>query len=222
MTELWLPVTLVAYGGVVALRRRARSPLLNPTLVTIALLGAVLAASGRSYDEYVAGTTPLSGLLAPAIAALAVPLHRERAMLRRHARPLVLGAALGAASAAAVGYAGSLLLQLTPAWSLALTSRSATSPISIALAGELHGAAALSAVVSILAGIAGAMLGPRWLDLLRVRHPLARGLAHGVASHGIGTARMVEESRLAGATAAIGMALGAVLLAVGLPLLWRP
>ncbi|MET0819301.1 MAG: hypothetical protein ABWZ67_17165 [Solirubrobacteraceae bacterium] len=28
---------------------------------------------------------------------------------------------------------------------------------------------------------AGATLGPGWLDLVRVRHPLARGLAHGVA-----------------------------------------
>jgi putative effector of murein hydrolase len=32
---------------------------------------------------------------------------------------------------------------------------------------------------------------------------------------------MVEEDRLAGAAAAIGMALGGVILAVGLPLLWR-
>jgi hypothetical protein len=52
---------------------------------------------------------------------------------------------------------------------LALTSRSATAPISIALAGELHGA-------------------------------------------GIGTARMLAETRLAGATAAVGMALVAVAL----------
>jgi putative effector of murein hydrolase len=31
---------------------------------------------------------------------------------------------------------------------------------------------------------------------------------------------MVEESRLAGATAAVGMALGGVIFAFGLPLLW--
>ena len=65
----------------------------------------------------------------------------------------------------------------------------------------------------------GATLGPRWLDLVRVRDPLARGLAHGIASHGIGTARMLDETRLAGATAAMGMALGGVIVAVALPLL---
>jgi putative effector of murein hydrolase len=220
VAEFWLPLTPAAYGAALLLRRRTGSPLLNPTLLTIGLLGALLLATGVSYDEYAGATSPISVFLAPAIAALAVPLHRERATLRRFARPLLLGAVLGALAAAAVGDLAALALHLAPAWSLALTARSATSPISIALADELQGAAALSAVVSILAGVLGATFGPRWLDVVRVRHPLARGLAHGVASHGIGTARMVEEDRLAGATAAVGMALGGVLFAVGLPLLW--
>jgi putative effector of murein hydrolase len=220
VAEPWIPVTVAAYGLALLLHRRTRSPLLNPTLLTIAALGALLLAADVPYEDYAGATSPLSAFLAPAIAALAVPLHRERATLRRFARPLVLGVLAGAVTAAAVGYLAALALHLAPAWSLALTARSATSPISIALAGELHGAAALSAVVSILAGVVGATVGPRWLDAVQVRHPLARGLAHGVASHGIGTARMVEESRLAGATAAVGMALGGVLFAFGLPLLW--
>jgi putative effector of murein hydrolase len=149
-------------------RRRTSTPLLNPTLVTIVLVGGLLVASGASYGEYASATSPLTMLLAPAVAALAIPLHRERDMLRRYAKPLALGAGLGALTAAAVGYAGALALHLAPAWSLALTSRSATSPISIALASELHGAAALSAVVSILAGVLGATIGPRWLDLVLV------------------------------------------------------
>jgi len=221
VVELWLPATAAAYGAALLLRRRFRTPLLNPTLFAIAALGALLATTGVPYDAYAAATSPLTALLGPAVVALAVPLHRERELLRRHALPLALGAGLGAATAIGVGWAGSLALQLAPDWALAVSSRSATSPISIALAGELHGAAALSAVISILAGVAGATLGPRWLDLVRVRDPLARGLAHGIASHGIGTARMLEETRLAGATAAVGMALGGVLVAVGLPLVWR-
>jgi LrgB-like family len=60
----------------------------------------------------------------------------------------------------------------------------------------------------------------RRLDLIRVRHPPARGLAHGVASHGIGTVRMLDETRLAGATAAVGMGLGGAVVALVLPLLW--
>jgi putative effector of murein hydrolase len=180
VAELWIAVTAGAYGVALLLRRRVTSPLLNPTLVAMAALAAVLVATGVPYASYASGTS----------------------------------------CAIAVGAAAATLMHLAPAWTLALTSRSATAPISIALAGELHGAAALSAVLSVLAGVAGATLGPRWLDLVRVRHPLARGLAHGVTSHGIGTARMLDETRLAGATAAVGMALGGVLVALALPLLW--
>jgi putative effector of murein hydrolase len=218
MVELiWLPVTAAAY---VIASRLPRRPLLNPTLVAMAALVATLLVTGVPYASYASGTTPLTALLGPAVVALAVPLHRERETLRRHARTIGLGAAAGASCAIAVGLAAAAVMHLAPAWALALTSRSATAPISIALAGELHGAAALSAVLSVLAGVAGATLGPRWLDLVRVRHPLARGLAHGVASHGIGTARMLDETRLAGATAAVGMALGGVMVAFAVPLVY--
>jgi putative effector of murein hydrolase len=214
---IWLPVTAAAYGLALLLPRR---PWFNPTLIAMAALVMTLLATGVPYSTYSRGTSALTALLGPAVVALAVPLHRERETLRRHAGTIALGAAAGASCAIAVGFAAAAVLHLAPAWSLALTSRSATAPISIALAGELHGAAALSAVLSILAGVAGATLGPRWLDLLRVRHPIARGLAHGVTSHGIGTARMLAETRLAGATAAVGMALGGAMVAFALPLLY--
>ncbi|MCW3001379.1 MAG: LrgB family protein [Conexibacter sp.] len=218
--ELWLPATVGAYLIGILVRRRWSWPVLQPTLIAMAVLGAGLVATRVPYAHYVAVTSPLSAFLGPAIVALAVPLHRERETLVRHARPLLLGALLGAASAILVGWLAGRLLHLTPAWSLALTSRSATSPISIALAGELHGTAALSAVLSILSGVVGAVVGPAWLTLVRVHHPLARGLAHGVTSHGIGTARMLEESGLAGATATVGMALGGLIVALALPLVW--
>ena len=214
---IWLPVTALAY---VAATRLPRRPLLNPTLIAMAALVGTLLLTGVPYAEYAHGTGPLSALLGPAVVALAVPLHRERETLRRHAGTIALGAGAGASCAIAVGLAAAAVMHLAPAWALALSSRSATAPISIALAGELHGAAALSAVLSVLAGVAGAALGPRWLDLVRVRHPLARGLAHGVASHGIGTARMLDETRLAGATAAVGMALGGAMVALALPLVY--
>lgn len=217
---LWLPATLAVYAAAVLLRRRVRSPLLNPTLLAIAALVAVLAVADVEYDNFDDGTALITALLGPAVVALAVPLHRERATLVRHARALALGALAGAGSGILVGWAAAELLGLSPSWALAVESRHATSPIAIAIADELGGAAALSAVVSILTGVAGATLGPAWLTLLGIRHPLARGLAHGVASHGIGTARMLEDGELEGASASVGMGLAGVLVAVLLPFGW--
>ncbi|HWE08897.1 MAG TPA: LrgB family protein [Solirubrobacteraceae bacterium] len=220
MTELLLPLTAAVYVAALWLRRRVHTPLLNPTLLAMASLGGVVLVTGVRYGSYAQATRPLSALLTPAVVALAVPVHREREILRRFARPMLLGAAAGAVTGFAVGWAAARLLDLAPAWSVAAVSRSATSPIAIALAGELHGQAALSATLSIITGVFGATLGPAWLNALRVRHPIARGLAHGIASHGVGTGRMVEESRRAGAASAVGMALGGTVLAVALPLIW--
>lgn len=217
---LWLPATIAVYAAAVLLRRRVRSPLLNPTLLAIAALVVVLAVADVEYDGFDDGTALITALLGPAVVALAVPLHRERATLVRHARALALGALAGAGSGILVGWAAAELLGLSPSWALAVESRHATSPIAIAIADELGGAAALSAVVSILTGVAGATLGPAWLTLLGIRHPLARGLAHGVASHGIGTARMLEDGELEGASASVGMGLAGVLVAVLLPFGW--
>lgn len=221
MAELLLLLTVAAFAGALALRKRINSPLLNPTLVAILVVGGVLLASGIHYPRYQHATHLLSALLTPAVVALAVPLYREREMLRRNAAPLLAGVATGATAAFLVGYLATRIFSLGPDWSLAVVSRSATSPISIALANELHGRAALSAVLTIVAGVTGATLGPSWLNALGVHDPLARGIAHGVSSHGIGTARMVQESRLAGAASAVGMALGGTILAIGLPLFWH-
>jgi putative effector of murein hydrolase len=57
------------------------------------------------------------------------------------------------------------MFDLSPAWSLAAATRSATSPIAIALAGDLHGEAALSAVLSILTGIVGTERRSTWVTV---------------------------------------------------------
>jgi predicted murein hydrolase (TIGR00659 family) len=217
---LWLPVTVAAYLFALALRRRTSSPLANPTLIAIATLVAVLAVTDVGYDHYRDGTGLISALLGPAVVAIAVPLHRRRETLLRHGVALGVGTVVGVLCAIVVGWLAAQVLDLAPAWALAVESRSATAPITIALADELHGIPSLSAVMSILTGVAGATLGPMWLTLLGVGRPMARGLAHGVASHGIGTARMFEENELAGATASVGMGLGGLAVAVLVPLGW--
>lgn len=213
--------TIAAYLVALRVRDRVQRPIANPTLVAILLVGGVLLATGLDYGDYESATSPISFLLGPAVVALAVPLHQERDTLLEHGRALVLGALCGAAAAMALGYGASRLLALDDAFSLALTTRSATSPISIAIAEEVRGGApALSAVLTILSGIFGATFAPAALDRAGVRLPVARGLAMGVSAHGIGTARMLGESRLAGASSSVGMGLGGLVVALVVPGLW--
>jgi putative effector of murein hydrolase len=89
------------------------------------------------------------------------------------------------------------------------------------IAEQLGGLASLTAVLVILTGVLGAMLGPLVLSGLGIRDRAARGVAMGTASHGIGTARALQESELAGAFSGLAMGLNALATAMLLPVLWR-
>jgi len=78
---------------------------------------------------------------------------------------------------------------------------------------------ALTAVFAILTGVFGAVIAVPFLRLLRVEDDAARGLAIGLVSHGIGTARAFRISERAGAYAGLAMALTATLSAIALPYL---
>ena len=74
-----------------------------------------------------------------------------------------------------------------------------TTAIAIALSGQLGGMPDLTAVVVIMTGILGAMGATSLLDLVGIKCWRARGLATGVAAHGIGTARILAANELGGA-----------------------
>jgi len=59
------------------------------------------------------------------------------------------------------------------------------------------------------------------LNLIGVKDMAARGLAIGTSSHGIGTARALQVSELAGAFSGLAMGLNALATAILLPFIWQ-
>jgi predicted murein hydrolase (TIGR00659 family) len=217
---LGLAVTLLAYqGACLAHQRSGYHPLANPVLVAVAILVALLKLTGTSYSNYFEGAQFVHFLLGPATVALAIPLYaqlkRVKSMLLPVAAALLSGSLTAALSAVIVGklFGASLptLLSLAP--------RSVTTPIAMGVAERIGGIPSLTAVLVIITGILGAV-GARYLfDALKVRDPAVRGLAIGVASHGIGTARAFQVSEQAGAFAALAMGLNGLLTALLVPAL---
>jgi predicted murein hydrolase (TIGR00659 family) len=219
---LWLTATLVAYqAGSWLFQRFGCHPLLNPVLTAVVLLVALLKASGADYSTYFSGARFIHFMLGPATVALAIPLYREVARIRNAFAPILVSLSIGSlgAVASAVGIARAcggeriILLSLAP--------KSITTPIAMGVSEQIGGLPSLTAVSVVLTGIGGAVFGGWVLDRCRVRDEAARGLAMGVASHGIGTARALQWSRTSGAFAALAMALNGLLTALLLPLLVR-
>ena len=84
---LWLTATLLAYAaGDACFRAANRMPLVNPVLIAVALLGALLWATATPYSTYFDGAQFVHFLLGPATVALAIPLALNLPRLRRAAR----------------------------------------------------------------------------------------------------------------------------------------
>jgi predicted murein hydrolase (TIGR00659 family) len=215
-----LTATLVAYQAGVWLQRRANgNPLVNPVLIAVTVLVAVLEITGTSYRRYFAGAQFINFLLGPAVVALAIPLHRRMDLIRRAARPIALAVAAGGLVAMFSAAASAWLFGAPEEVVRSLAPKSTTAPVALGLSKELGGIPALTAALTILTGIIGAILGQAVAGLVRVRDERALGLALGVASHGIGTARALQLSETAGAFASLGFALNATFTAAVLPLL---
>jgi len=219
---LWLTLTLAAYAlGEAVARATGRAPLANPVLIAVLALSGVLVATGTPYPVYFEGAQFVHFLLGPATVALAVPLWAQAGRIRRAWAPVLAGLTVGSVTAMVSALAIARALGADDAALATLAPKSTTAPVAIGIAESLGGSPTLTAVLVILTGITGALIVTPLFNALGIRDWRARGLAVGTAAHGIGTARALQVHPTAGAFAAIGMGLNAILTALLAPLILR-
>jgi predicted murein hydrolase (TIGR00659 family) len=215
---LWLALTLWAYQfGLWVFRHFDMNPLLNPALVAVILLVVMLRTMNTDYQTYFEGAQFVHFLLGPATVAMAVPLYRNLAHIKRLLWPIMLAVTVGgmvaAGSAAAIAWAlgGSGPVIAT------LATKSVTTPVAMSLSKELGGSPALAAVFVLMTGVTGSMSATFLFNRLGIRNWHARGLGTGVAAHGLGTARAFQVHERAGVFSSLGLGLNAIITALLLP-----
>ncbi len=215
---LWLFLTLAAYVAAVRLQRAlGGSPWLNPVLLSVAALVAVLWLTGTPYARYFEGAQFVHFLLGTATVALAVPLRRQWHEVRSLLGPALITLCVGNAMGAFLAVT-TLKLAGAPAALLAsIAPRGVTAPVAMAVSERIGGLPALTAVLVIASGILGATMATPLLNALRVHDWAARGLAVGMSAHGIGTARAFQVHPLAGTFAGVAMAGSTVITSVWVP-----
>jgi len=219
---VWLCATVLAFLLGQRLAAAARGhPAVNPVMIAILALGALLWLTRTPYATYFAGAQFVHFLLGPATVALAVPLHRHRALVRRHLLPLSIALPVGSLVAVLSAVALARLFAIPAEAIVSLSPKSVTAAVAMGLSEELGGDPALTAVLCIATGVFGAVVVTPLMNALRIRNYAARGFAVGLTSHGIGTARAFAVDPVAGAFAGIAMALNAVATSVTLPLVLR-
>jgi predicted murein hydrolase (TIGR00659 family) len=193
------------------------SALANPVLIAVVLVIPVLEACGVSYDTYLRGAGFIHFLLGPAAVALAVPIYDNRERIRETMGSLLAGVAVGATVACASAVALAWWLGASGDVVRSIAPKSVTTPIAIGISEGVGGRPSMTVVFVIMTGIMAAMFSGRIFDWLGVRDWAARGIAAGVAGHGIATAQILSVNQNAGAFAGLSIGLTGLFTAVLLP-----
>ncbi len=215
---LHLTATLAAYQLAYRIYRATNNnPLANPVAIAIVVLIAFLKLTGTPYETYFEGAKFVHFLLGPATVALAIPLYHQLPKLRSQWLPTLVAIVVGVMTAGGSAMVLAQFLGASPETVLSLAPKSTTAPVAMAISESIGGLASLTAVLVILTGILGAVFGTRLLDCLGIEDETVRGVAMGVTSHGIGTARAFQISGEMGAFSGLAMALSAGAASVLVP-----
>lgn len=200
------------------LRRRIPSPLINPLLIASILTIATIVLLDIDYDAYASGASHLSWLLTPSTVCLAVPLYRQLQLLRRHWQAIVISVAAGCIACAVTVAGLSHLLGLSPEIYHSLQPKSVTTAIALGIGTQLGGLEGIISLGVMITGLFGVVIVDVILKLLKVTHPVAKGLAIGNSIHAIGTAHALELGEIEGAMSGLTIVVAGIMTVIIAPL----
>ena len=204
-------VSLAAYEVGSLLKKKFKSPLLNPLLISIILVIAILVALDVDYQSYNISAKYLSYLLTPATVCLAIPLYEQWSLLKKNYKAVVVGIASGVLTSLTTVLVLSKIMNLSHAEYVTLLPKSITTAIGMGVSEELGGYVTITVAVIVVTGVLGNIFGELICKIFRIKEPIAKGLALGSAAHAIGTAKAMEMGEIEGAMSSLSIAVAGIL-----------
>ena len=194
-------------------------PLFNMVLFGTILMISLLVISGTPYSAYEPAKEFMTFLLGPATVALAIPLYKNRELLRRHGLAIGGSVAAGSLTSMVLVVLLSKAGGLSQAVLISALPKSVTAPIAIEIAQLSGGDPALAVAFVVATGTFGGSLGPTLLRWCGIRLPEARGLALGTVAHAQGVGMALLEGEASAAMASSAMAIAAIFTSFAAPVL---
>ena len=217
---LGLTLTAAAFALARWFQKKTGWVLANPTVVSAAMIIALLLLLDIPYDDYARGGDFVNLMLSPVTAILALGIYNQRDILKKNFIPVLVGCTVGCAVSM-----GSILLLcrlfgLDQAVTAAMLPKSCTTAIAVGIAEAKGGVVAIAVACVIATGMVGAVGAPAFARWFHITDPVAQGLAVGASSHALGTTKAREMGELQGAMSSIAIGicgLMTVILALFLP-----
>lgn len=198
-------------------QRRTGWVVLNPILLTIAVLITFLKCMDIPYETYNEGGSLIEFWLRPAVVALGVPLYLQLEMIKKQWLPILISQLAGCVVGLVAVVVIAKWLGASPEIICSLAPKSVTTPIAMEVSKATGGIPSLTAAVVVVVGLFGAVFGFKVLRVGRVGSPIAQGLSMGTATHAVGTSAAMEVSGKYGAYASLGLTLNGIMTALLTP-----
>lgn len=192
----------------------------TPLPWAILIIVSILLITHTSYQTYMQGAQFINFLLGPSVVAMGVLLWQQWTKLKQQVFPLLTAAIVGGTIAVLSALALAWIFGLPKDIMISLIPKSITAPVATEVSAKIKGIVSLTAIFTVVTGVAGAMIGGSIFRLAKIESFEAQGFALGTASHGIGTAAALQISPLAGCYAALAMLVQAVLGSLIIPLIF--
>lgn len=199
------------------IKKKTGLAVFNPLLVSVLLVILFLVVFKIDYAEYNKGAGYLSYFLTPATVCLAIPLYKQLKLLKNHAAAVVGGIASGVAASAASVFALCLIFKLEHVHYVTLLPKSITTAIGMGVSEEAGGIVTLTVVSIIITGILGNIIAETVFRVMKITHPIAKGLALGTSAHAIGTAKALELGEVEGAMSSLSIAVAGLMTVIIVP-----
>ena len=216
MGNLWsdplfgIMLTVVAFYIGSMFSKKVKSPLANPLLIAMIICIVVMKLLHISYDDYMEGAQFISLFLVPATAILGLSIYRQREVLKEQFLPIVIGCLCGSLLSMGSTLILCKLLALHSEMLFSMIPMSVTTAIALDVSEQLGGLRSITMMAVIICGTGGAIIHPMIIRLLKLKDPVATGVAFGTASHAIGTSKALEIGEVEGAVSGVAMGVAGI------------
>jgi len=167
------------------------------------------------YNTYYEKADYLYYLLTPTTVCLAIPLYEQIKPLKANFSAIIIGISAGVLASLCSIMIFSAMFQFSHEMYLTLLPKSITAAMGMSVSEELGGIPSLTVPIIIMTGITGNIIAEKVCKLLRIKEPIAKGIAIGSSSHAMGTAKAMEMGEIEGAMSSLSIAVAGVLTVIG-------
>lgn len=214
-----LALVVGTYIAATLLYKKTHLSLLHPLLTSIFVIIVILEVLDIKYESFQQGSHLIHFMLGPSVVALGYVLFEQMKYLKGNVVSILtsvfVGAIVGIISVIAIGK----LMGADQSLIATLQPKSVTTPIAMGISEKNGGIPSLTAVIVVAVGIFGSIVGPAVMKVLGIESRIAKGLALGASSHGVGTAAAIQLGAVEGALSGLAIGLMGIMTAILVPVI---